>query len=100
MRYRADERLEIIRLVEQSSRCPCCAQLAQLGIPRSTFYLGANAIWREAPRALEDGQSAPRRVWNKLPSRSPRQWLSWPKDERQEPIKVVVPEGENSAIFK
>ena len=37
MRYAAAEKLEIIRLVEQS---PLSARrtLAQLGIPRSTFY--------------------------------------------------------------
>src|SRR5712672_3545342 len=37
MRYRAAEKLEIIRLVEQSS-LPVRRTLAQLGIPRSTFY--------------------------------------------------------------
>ncbi len=38
MRYRAAEKLEIIRLVEQSS-LSVRRTLAQLGIPRSTFYL-------------------------------------------------------------
>ena len=37
MRYAAAEKLEIIRLVEQSS-LPVRRTLAQLGIPRSTFY--------------------------------------------------------------
>ena len=37
MRYRAAEKLEIIRLVEQSS-LPVRRTLAQIGIPRSTFY--------------------------------------------------------------
>jgi putative transposase len=46
MRYRAAEKLEIIRLVEQSS-LSVRRSLAQLGIPRSTFY--ACAIWRAAP---------------------------------------------------
>ena len=37
MRYRAAEKLEIIRLVEQSS-LSVRRTLAQLGIPRSTFH--------------------------------------------------------------
>jgi transposase-like protein len=37
MRYPAAEKLEIIRLVEQSS-LSVRRTLAQLGIPRSTFY--------------------------------------------------------------
>jgi transposase-like protein len=37
MRYAAPEKLEIIRLVEQSS-LSVRRTLAQLGIPRSTFY--------------------------------------------------------------
>jgi transposase-like protein len=37
MRYAVAEKLEIIRLVEQSS-LPVRRTLEQLGIPRSTFY--------------------------------------------------------------
>jgi len=37
MRYRATEKLEIIRLVEQSS-LSVRRTLGQLGIPRATFY--------------------------------------------------------------
>jgi putative transposase len=66
MRYAAAEKLEIIRLVEQSS-LSVRRTLTQLGIPRSTFY-----CWYERYRArdadgLEDRTPAPRRVWNKLP---------------------------------
>jgi transposase-like protein len=38
MRYPASEKLEIIRLVEQSS-LPVRRTLTKLGIPRATFYL-------------------------------------------------------------
>jgi transposase-like protein len=48
MRYGSAEKLEIIRLVEQSS-LSVRRTLAQLGIPRSTFYAGTSAIWRAAP---------------------------------------------------
>ena len=66
MRYRAAEKLEIIRLVEQSS-LSVRRTLAQLGIPRSTFYLWYERYQARGAGALEDGQSAPRRVWNKIP---------------------------------
>ena len=66
MRYRVAEKLEIIRLVEQSS-LPVRRTLAQLGIPRSTFYAWYERYLARGAGALEDGQPAPRRVWNKLP---------------------------------
>jgi putative transposase len=67
MRYRAAEKLEIIRLVEQSS-LSVRRTLAQLGIPRSTFYLWYERYLARGAGALEDGQPTPRRVWNKLPT--------------------------------
>jgi putative transposase len=67
MRYSAAEKLEIIRLVEQSS-LSVRRTLAQLGIPRSTFYFWYERYLARGAGALEDGQSAPRRVWNKLPA--------------------------------
>src|SRR5882757_991194 len=66
MRYVAAEKLEIIRLVEQSA-LPVRRTLAQLGIPRSTFYAWYERYLARGAGALEDGQPAPRRVWNKLP---------------------------------
>ena len=42
--------------------------LAQLGIPRSTFYLWYERYLARGAGAMEDGQSAPRRVWNKIPA--------------------------------
>jgi putative transposase len=38
MRYAAEEKLEIIRIVEQSS-LPARHALAQIGVSRATFYL-------------------------------------------------------------
>ena len=66
MRYTSAEKLEIIRLVEQSS-LPVRRTLAQLGIPHSTFYAWYERYLARGIGALEDGQPAPRRVWNKLP---------------------------------
>jgi hypothetical protein len=43
--------------------------LAQLGIPRATFYRWYQRYLARDAGALGDGQSAPRRVWNKLPKK-------------------------------
>ena len=67
MRYAAAEKLEIIRLVEQSS-ISVRRTLAQLGIPRSTFYPGTSTIEPVMAEGLQDRTAAPRRVWNKLPA--------------------------------
>ena len=67
MRYQAAEKLEIIRLVEQSS-LSVRRTLAQLGIPRSTFYRWYDGYRVRQDAGLADRSSAPRRVWNKLPA--------------------------------
>ena len=66
MRYRAAEKLEIIRLVEQSS-LPVRRTLAQLGVSRATFYRWYQRYLARGAGALGDGQPAPRHVWNKIP---------------------------------
>ena len=67
MRYAAAEKLEIIRLVEQSS-LPVRRTLEQIGIPRSTFYCWYDRYRTRDDEGLEDRTPAPRRVWNKLPA--------------------------------
>lgn len=67
MRYPASEKLEIIRLVEQS-QLPTRRTLDQLGIPRRTFYRWYDRYLGGGPEALEDRPSAPSRVWNRVPS--------------------------------
>src|SRR5215467_10626250 len=67
MRYAAAEKLEIIRLVEQSS-LPVRRTLEQLGIPRSTFYCWYDRYRVGRAEGLADRPPAPRRVWNKLPA--------------------------------
>jgi transposase-like protein len=61
MRYTAAEKLEIIRSVEQSSLSVRCT-LAQLGIPRSTFYCWYDRYRAGGPDGLEDRTPAPQRV--------------------------------------
>jgi putative transposase len=68
MRDRAAKKLEIIRLVERSS-LSVRRTLAQLGIPRATFYRWYQRYLARGAGALGDGQSAPRRGCNKLPEK-------------------------------
>ena len=66
MRYPASEKLEIIRLVERS-RLPAKRTLAQLGIPRTSFYRWYDRYLAGGLEALEDRCSQPCRVWNRIP---------------------------------
>jgi putative transposase len=66
MRYAAAEKLEIIRLVEQSP-LPVRHTLAKLGIPRATFYRWYDRHSLGGPEALNDRSPRPDRVWNRIP---------------------------------
>jgi transposase InsO family protein len=66
MRYPASEKLEIIRLVEQS-HLPARRTLDKLGIPRSTFNRWYDDFLTGGVDALEDRKPQPRRVWNRIP---------------------------------
>ena len=66
MRYPAAEKLEIIRLVEQS-RLPVRRTLEKLGIPRATFHRWYDRFLTSGVEALEDGRPRPKRVWNRIP---------------------------------
>jgi len=66
MRYPAAEKLEIIRIVEQS-HLPAKRTLDQLGVARRTFYRWYDRYLEGGAEALEDRPSAPSRVWNRLP---------------------------------
>jgi transposase InsO family protein len=66
MRYPASEKLEIIRLVEQSA-LPVRQTLEKLGIPRATFYRWYDRYRDLGPEALDDRSPRPDRVWNRIP---------------------------------
>ncbi|HEX5735430.1 MAG TPA: IS3 family transposase [Blastocatellia bacterium] len=66
MRYPASEKLEIIRLVEQSP-LPVRHTLEKLGIPRATFYRWYDLYQTGGPEALDDRSPRPDRVWNRIP---------------------------------
>jgi putative transposase len=66
MRYEASEKLEIIRLVEQSA-LPVRRTLDKLGIPRATFYRWYDCYRSGGPEALANRSPKPKRVWNRIP---------------------------------
>ena len=66
MRYPASEKLEIIRIVEQS-HLPVRRTLAQIGVPPTTFYRWYDRYVEHGPEGLEDRSSRPSKVWNRIP---------------------------------
>ena len=77
MRYPASEKLEIIRLVEQS-HLPVKRTPEKLGIPRATFYHWCDLYRTGGPEALDDRSPRPKRIWNRVP------------DEVRERIKTLA----------
>jgi putative transposase len=84
MRYAASEKLEIIRLVEQS-HLPVRRTLAKLGIPKTTFYRWYDRYHSFGEAGLEDRPPHPGRVWNRIPD-----------DVRQEIVDFALDEPELS----
>src|SRR5690554_5342560 len=68
MRYPASEKLEIIRIVEQS-HLSARKTLDKLGIPRRTFYRWYDRYLEGGPEALANRPSRPSRVWNRIPKK-------------------------------
>jgi putative transposase len=66
MRYPASEKLEILRLVEQSA-LSARRTLEKLGISRATFYRWYDRLLSGGVDALEDRPSRPGRIWNRIP---------------------------------
>nr|WP_143534557.1 IS3 family transposase [Roseovarius albus] len=67
MRYPASEKLEIIRLVEES-RLSARRTLAKLGIPRTTFYRWYDRYLQRGEAGLQDKSPKPKHVWNRVPT--------------------------------
>ena len=84
MRYPASEKLEIIRLVEQS-HLPAKQTLDRLGIPRSTFYAWYDKYQTGGVDALEDKAPMPACVWNRIPD-----------DVREQIVNLALEEPELS----
>jgi transposase InsO family protein/transposase-like protein len=84
MRYPASEKLEIIRLVEQS-HLPAKRTLEMLGVPKTTFYRWYDRYQAFGEAGLEDRRPHPGRVWNRIPD-----------DVRQAVIDMAIEETELS----
>ncbi len=84
MRYPASEKLEIIRLVEQS-HLSVRQTLEKIGIPRATFYRWYDLYQSGGPEALEDRSPWPSRVWNRIPD-----------DVRERIVRLALDEPELS----
>jgi putative transposase len=80
MRYPASEKLEIIRLVEQS-HLPVRRTLEKLGVSRATFYRWCDLSQTGGPEALEDRSPRPDRVWNRIPDNVRSQIVQLALDE-------------------
>jgi putative transposase len=65
MRYPASEKVEIIRIVEQSS-LSAGKTLQQIGVPRATFYRWYDQYQAGGPEALADRPSRPGHIWNRI----------------------------------
>jgi len=68
VRYSPAEKMEVIRLVEESI-LPARRTLAELGVARSTFYIWYRRYAVKGYAGLENRKSGPRRFWNRIPER-------------------------------
>jgi putative transposase len=95
MRYPASEKLEIIRIVEQS-HLPARRTLEQLGIARRTFYRWYDRYPRRRPEALED-RPRPNRVWNRIGDDIQDQIIDWRWTAELSPRELAVRFTDESA---
>ncbi len=66
MRFSASEKLEIIKLVEESD-VSVKRTLDSLGVPRSSFYRWYQRYLRYGAAGLENRKPKNRRYWNRIP---------------------------------
>ena len=81
MRYPASEKLEIIRLVEQS-HLPVRRTLEKLGIQPARFYRWYERLQTGGPEALEDKSPSSKRVWYRIPDAIRERSFSLPSMSR------------------
>ncbi len=66
MKYPASDKLEIIRLVEES-HLGVKRTLEKIGVSKSAFYRWYDLYARFGEQGLEDRRAGPGRVWNRIP---------------------------------
>ena len=82
MRYAASEKLEIIRLVEES-HLSARLTLAKLGIPRTTFYRWYDRYLQRGEAGLQDQSPKPKHVWNRVPDEVRRKVVDFALQETE-----------------
>jgi len=85
MKYSQSEKMEIIRMVENSS-LSAKKTLEEIGISRSTFYEWYKRYQEDGFEGLRSRNKSPRQVWNKIP-----EW------ERQRVVQVARTYPEKSS---
>ena len=99
MRYPASEKLEIIRLVEQS-HLPVRRSLDKLGIPSTTFYRWYDRYQAFSEVGLEDRTSGPGRVWNRIPDNIRQRIVEMALDEPElSPRELAVKFTDEKSYF-
>ncbi|MCP4212352.1 MAG: IS3 family transposase [Halieaceae bacterium] len=90
MRYSASEKLEIIRLVEES-HLSARLTLAKLGIPRTTFYRWYDRYLQRGAAGLKDQSPKPKHVWNRVPDEVKRKVVDFAlKETELSPRELAV----------
>ncbi|MEO1026096.1 MAG: IS3 family transposase [Pseudomonadota bacterium] len=90
MRYPASEKLEIIRLVEDS-HLSARRTLAKLGIPRTTFYRWYDRYLQRGEAGLQDRSPKPKHVWNQVPDEVKRKVVDFAlKETELSPRELAV----------
>ena len=90
MRYPASEKLEIIRTVE-TSPLPVRRTLAQIGIPKSTFYAWLDRHAAGGFDGLEDRKPRSERAWNRIPDDVRQRIIEFALDEPElSPREIAV----------
>jgi putative transposase len=90
MRYSAPEKLEIIRLVEES-HLSARRTLARLGIPRTTFYRWYDRYLQRGEAGLQDQSPKPKHVWNRVPDEVKRKVVDFAlKETELSPRELAV----------
>jgi len=99
MRYAASEKLEIIRLVEQS-HLSARQTLAKLGIPRTTFYRWYDRYQQRGEAGLKDRSPRPKHVWNRIPDQVRRKVVKLAlKETELSPRELAVTFTDRESYF-
>ena len=95
----ASEKLEIIRLVEES-HLSARLTLAKLGIPRTTFYRWYDRYLQRGEAGLQDQSPKPKHVWNRVPDEVKRKLVDLALQETElSPRELAVSFTDKNAIL-